>query len=261
LTLTNFLSGNLSLSRTFASIPQDVMLPSIALLLDASDTSKFNWVNTDRTVTSWTSSDTSAVVFSSIQANTIVRQPKKHWKNNHVVCIPPNSNMGLQSTAFLINSLFGANGKDQTVFIVTQADDPLKTFQNIYYQYVSAANGHYFRVSQTASNFRWLAVSSTNFIAGSNSTLVARPVIITLQRQADVVRGWVNGQKFGSDVASASTAATATSQVMFLGTSSVSGGGTQADLAEIRIYKDVVSDSDRIKIEDYLAYKWIEGIQ
>lgn len=230
-----------------------------ALWIDANNDSSFTQDAFSTSVSSFTSRDANARVFSPVSTPLAARDVFPGWKGRKALTMEISAGFGYATTAFGIESLFAANGKDSTVYLVFRSDEGAATFGTIYYHLTSGAIGHYFRVAHTANNYRYLSLT-TSPQGGANASLLGAIQIVCLQRSGDTVTGWLNGQQFFT-AASVGTAITPTNAQFFLGTQTTSGGSGMIGLfGEGLWYPTAHNTSDRQTIEDYLAVKWLEGV-
>lgn len=231
----------------------------LALWLDADNDASFNQDAFTGEVNSWTSREGRGIVFSPVNAaaNTrLVRIAKPNFQNRRVVVSELSANAGLVSPAYDIASNFAANGTDITVFAMVRSDEALQTFGTLYYHYTTGAIGHYFRIVQSSNNARFLCLSAGTPLAGSNANYLFGENIYCLKRTGNTLNSYINGKSEAS-AASTATPIVSTQATMFIGTSTLSGGGFHGDIAEIHIYARALPDIERMAVENYYAAKWM----
>lgn len=235
-------------------------ISDLGLWLDANDAATFSVNSYNGEVSSWTDKSINARVFTPINAgNFFIRGRKPQWNNRPVVAFNSTANFGMACPSYNVQEDFAANRTDITVIMATHTDDNILTFGTVYYHLSSGGNGSYFRFNEPAANARWLASSGISFVQ-SNASYIGSPKIISTLRSGNILRAFINGVQSGSDFTSNAVPVTNVNAPMYLGASSVfGGGGLLGDLAELLIYKRTLSNAERNKIENYLARKWITG--
>lgn len=234
-------------------------LTGLSFWLDLDDSSKVTADAYNTEITGLTEKSSSARTFVNLPTPVpAVWARRPMWNNRRVMAVSLNANCGMQSSAqFNVDTLFEAVTFNITIFVVYGTLEPTITFGNVFYHLVSGGNGTYFRINQSAGNTRFLA-SGTTTLNQANTNYVGERKIVTLQRQAGNLRAFINGVQSGTDQASVAALAGGNA-TFFLGCSSTSGGGFAGDIAEIIMYARALNATDRVKVEDYLAAKWIPG--
>lgn len=241
----------------------------LALWLDADNDASFSVDSFTGRVNQWTSREGNQRVFSSVQpgqvAQSIRTTRQNAWKTGRrIVTIAQNSNSGLYCPAFDIASLFAANGKDHTAFFVYRTDEKVQgsagAVSPLFYHYISGATGHYFRFNQSDGNVFYLNASSSQYLTGSNTNYVGGENILCLKRSLDQLTSYVNGKQEATAASTATAIPAGSNASMYLGCSTIFGGQSSLDLGEILMYNRALTDVERYAVENYLATKWLQGV-
>lgn len=228
--------------------------------LDADDTSSFTWDSFNETFSVWTDKK-GGKAFTPVAGVNPARVIQAAYNGRYTVSSSLATGFGLSTPSFDIATMFAANGKDQTVFMAIHTDDIVNTFGTVFWHYISLAQGHYFRMNNSAGNLRWLTLNSGTFGDGANTSFVGEMKIICLHRSGDTITMFVDGAQIQTKASTATAIPAASNSIMYLFCNSGAGGsGMVGACGELIFCNEALSQTDRFKVEDYLANKWIERL-
>ncbi|MCE2965255.1 MAG: hypothetical protein LW855_05630 [Alphaproteobacteria bacterium] len=243
-------------------------IPGLQLWLDADDDSTITQDSYTLEVTQWRDKSSNARVFTPASTDRYSRSVDFNTGSRRVIKTSKSATSGFASNSFDIATLFGANGRDITIFTCASSYDQGgvgsgATSSGVTLQMIPAAgNSIEIRHSRAAGvyNQRILTASDSANTA-SNASITGDIAIVTSQRNGTVINSWFNGQQVITNGANAGTAVVTGSTPLLVNCATVGGGGgLSGDMREILIYNRVLSAAERTKIENYLADKWIPGV-
>ena len=238
--------------------PKDI--PNLAFWLDADDDAMFTSDAVSGEILGLTTKDANAFPFVPVSANAysrLVRSRKTNWMHRKVISSQQQGGCGLVSSANIdIASLFAANGTDHTFFFVDRFDDTAAANGTLFYHYTTGAVGHYLQAIASGSVFLQYLNLSTTYINQANSPFRGQENIFCFRRIANTLQMYLNGALVVSS-ASTATAIVSTLTTMKLFCPTTSGGGFHGDVAEMLMYAQSLTDTERFEMENHLARKWL----
>jgi hypothetical protein len=237
-----------------------LQLPGIQIWLDADDSSSFTWDPFTETFSAWTDKKRGRV-FTPVAGVNPARVIRSAYNDRYTVSSALVTGFGLSTPSFDIATMFGANGKDHTIFMAIHTDDIVNAFGTVFWHYISLAQGHYFRFNNSAGNLRWLNLSSSTHGDGSNAGFVGEMKIICLHRSGDTISMFVDGELLQTKTSVATAIPALSNAIMYLFCNNGTGGGGLVGACGDLIFSNVaLGQADRTKAENFLANKYIERL-